>query len=46
MNLKHTQNAKKFYLQTAKANCKGNYSDPPNALCADSIQAIADVSFS
>uniref|UniRef100_A0A8R7TIY0 Carboxypeptidase n=1 Tax=Triticum urartu TaxID=4572 RepID=A0A8R7TIY0_TRIUA len=29
----------------AKENCGGNYSDPPNALCAESIQAIDDVSF-
>ncbi|VAH32825.1 unnamed protein product [Triticum turgidum subsp. durum] len=26
----------------AKENCGGNYSDPPNALCAESIQAIDD----
>uniref|UniRef100_A0A453C2V1 Uncharacterized protein n=2 Tax=Aegilops tauschii subsp. strangulata TaxID=200361 RepID=A0A453C2V1_AEGTS len=29
----------------AMENCGGNYSDPPNVLCAESIQAIADVSF-
>ncbi|KAM0895728.1 hypothetical protein ACQ4PT_023634 [Festuca glaucescens] len=28
--------------ETAKENCRGNYSDPPNALCAESIQAIAN----
>ncbi|XP_040255126.1 serine carboxypeptidase-like 19 [Aegilops tauschii subsp. strangulata] len=26
----------------AMENCGGNYSDPPNVLCAESIQAIAD----
>ncbi|CAM0904466.1 unnamed protein product [Alopecurus aequalis] len=28
--------------ETAEENCRGNYSDPPNALCAESIQAIND----
>lgn len=28
--------------ETAKENCRGNYSDPPNALCAESVQAIAN----
>uniref|UniRef100_A0A453C2Q0 Uncharacterized protein n=1 Tax=Aegilops tauschii subsp. strangulata TaxID=200361 RepID=A0A453C2Q0_AEGTS len=32
-------------LKFAMENCGGNYSDPPNVLCAESIQAIADVSF-
>uniref|UniRef100_N1QY91 Serine carboxypeptidase-like 18 n=1 Tax=Aegilops tauschii TaxID=37682 RepID=N1QY91_AEGTA len=36
------ENAKKIYPQFAMENCGGNYSDPPNVLCAESIQAIAD----
>nr|XP_051217573.1 serine carboxypeptidase-like 7 isoform X2 [Lolium perenne] len=30
--------------ETANENCRGNYSDPPNALCAESVQAIANIS--